>query len=59
MNLLVEVDQPGNQLDNYITKLNIVLSQKASAIQQLQTRLQSFQKHLEEYSVLSSAAGGN
>ncbi|KAI3711611.1 hypothetical protein L1987_70150 [Smallanthus sonchifolius] len=58
MNLLVEVDQPGNQLDNYVTKLNIILSQKASAIQQLQTRLRNFQKHLEEYNVLSSATGG-
>ncbi|KAL8189679.1 hypothetical protein R6Q57_029245 [Mikania cordata] len=59
MNLLVEVDQPGNQLDNYITKLNMVLSQKASKIQQLQTQLRNFQKHLEEYNVLSSAMGGN
>ncbi|MFS7991029.1 putative plus-end-directed kinesin ATPase [Helianthus anomalus] len=58
MNLLVEVDQPGNQLDNYITKLNIILSQKAASIQQLQTELSKFQKHLEEYNVLSSATGG-
>ncbi|KAK1417327.1 hypothetical protein QVD17_26454 [Tagetes erecta] len=55
MNLLVEVDQPGNQLDNYITKLNVILSQKASVIQQLQTKLHNFQKHLEEYNVLSSS----
>ncbi|KAK9071282.1 hypothetical protein SSX86_009850 [Deinandra increscens subsp. villosa] len=59
MNLLVEVDQPGNQLDNYITKLNTILSQKASGIQQLQTQLRSFQKHLQEYNVLSTATGGN
>ncbi|KAM0020751.1 putative plus-end-directed kinesin ATPase [Helianthus debilis subsp. tardiflorus] len=58
MNLLLEVDQPGNQLDNYITKLNIILSQKAASIQQLQTELSKFQKHLEEYNVLSSATGG-
>ncbi|KAJ0676865.1 putative plus-end-directed kinesin ATPase [Helianthus annuus] len=58
MNLLVEVGQPGNQLDNYITKLNIILSQKAASIQQLQTELSKFQKHLEEYNVLSSATGG-
>ncbi|KAF5792875.1 putative carboxypeptidase C [Helianthus annuus] len=38
MNLLVEVDQPGNQLNNYITKLNIIISQKAASIQQLQFR---------------------
>ncbi|KAF7843345.1 kinesin-like protein KIN-13B [Senna tora] len=44
MNLLVEADQPGNQLDDYITRLNAILSQKASAILQLQTRLAHFQK---------------
>lgn len=59
MNLLVEVDQPGNQLDEYITKLNVILSKKAAGIQKLQTRLRSFQKRLEEYNVLSSASGGN
>ncbi|XP_024980194.1 kinesin-like protein KIN-13B [Cynara cardunculus var. scolymus] len=59
MNLLVEVDQPGNQLDEYITKLNVILSQKAAGIQKLQTRLRNFQKRLEEYNVLSSASGGN
>ncbi|XP_023760274.1 kinesin-like protein KIN-13B isoform X2 [Lactuca sativa] len=59
MNLLVEVDQPGNQLDEYISKLNIILSQKAAGIQQLQTQLRDFQKHLEQYNVLSSASGGN
>ncbi|KAI3790174.1 hypothetical protein L2E82_03014 [Cichorium intybus] len=59
MNLLVEVDQPGNQLDEYISKLNIILSQKASGIQQLQTQLRNFQKHLQQYNVLSSASVGN
>ncbi|XP_076889823.1 kinesin-like protein KIN-13B [Bidens hawaiensis] len=55
MCLLLEVDQPGNQLDNYIEKLNLLLSQKASVIQKLQTQLHNFQNHLEEYNVLSSA----
>lgn len=59
MNLLVEVDQPGNQLDEYITKLNVILSKKAAGIQQLQTRLSNFQKRLGEYNVLSSASSGN
>ncbi|KAI3524616.1 hypothetical protein L1887_03275 [Cichorium endivia] len=59
MNLLVEVDQPGNQLDEYISKLNIILSQKASGIQQLQTQLRNFQIHLQQYNVLSSASVGN
>ncbi|XVE70350.1 hypothetical protein DITRI_Ditri10aG0065600 [Diplodiscus trichospermus] len=52
MNLLVEADQPDNQLDNYISKLNTILSQKAAGILQLQTRLAQFQKHLNEYNVL-------
>nr|XP_043625304.1 kinesin-like protein KIN-13B [Erigeron canadensis] len=59
MNLLVEVDQPGNQLDKYITKLNVILSQKAAGIQLLQTQLRKFQKHLEDYNVLSSSSSAN
>ncbi|XVF88531.1 hypothetical protein PTKIN_Ptkin19aG0057900 [Pterospermum kingtungense] len=55
MNLLVEADQPGNQLDNYISKLNTILSQKAAGILQLQTRLAQFQKRLNEYNVLVSS----
>ncbi|XP_022755052.1 kinesin-like protein KIN-13B isoform X2 [Durio zibethinus] len=55
MNLLVEADEPGNQLDNYISKLNSILSQKAAGILQLQTRLAQFQKRLKEYNVLVSS----
>ncbi|KAK9666163.1 hypothetical protein RND81_14G165500 [Saponaria officinalis] len=54
MNLLVEADQPGNQLDSYITKLNTILSQKAAGIIQLQTRLANFQRRLKEHNVLVS-----
>jgi len=56
MNLLVEADQPGNQLDDYITRLNAILSQKAAGILQLQTRLANFQRRLKEHSVLVSSA---
>ncbi|KAL4355633.1 hypothetical protein AHAS_Ahas09G0006200 [Arachis hypogaea] len=49
MNLLVEADQPGNQLDDYVTKLNAILTQKAAGILQLQTRLAHFQKRLKEH----------
>lgn len=56
MNLLIEADQPGNQLDDYITRLNAILSQKASGIFQLQTRLANFQKRLKEQNVLVSSA---
>eukprot|EP00257_Ricinus_communis_P024850 XP_025012264.1 kinesin-like protein KIN-13B isoform X1 [Ricinus communis] len=55
MNLLVEADQPGNQLDNYISKLNAILSQKAAGILQLQTRLAQFQRRLNEHNVLISS----
>lgn len=57
MNLLVEADQPGNQLDDYITKLNAILSQKAAGILQLQNRLAHFQKRLKEHNVLVSSSG--
>lgn len=57
MNLLVEADKPGNQLDDYIAKLNAILSQKAASIMQLQTRLAHFQKRLKEHNVLASSAG--
>ena len=55
MDLLVEADQPGNQLDDYITKLNAILSQKAAGILQLQTQLAQFQRRLNEYNVLVSS----
>ncbi|XP_076904085.1 kinesin-like protein KIN-13B [Bidens hawaiensis] len=58
INLLVELDQPGNLLDDYIKKLNTLISQKADVIQKLQTQLRNFKKHLEEYNVLSSATDG-
>ncbi|KAF5932116.1 hypothetical protein HYC85_028287 [Camellia sinensis] len=55
MNLLVEADQPGNQLDDYISRLNAILSQKAAGILQLQNRLAHFQRRLKEHNVLVSS----
>ncbi|CAL5360574.1 unnamed protein product [Camellia sinensis] len=55
MNLLVEIDQPGNQLDDYISRLNAILSQKSAGILQLQARLAHFQRHLKEYNVFVSS----
>ncbi|XP_020233234.1 kinesin-like protein KIN-13B [Cajanus cajan] len=55
MNLLVKADQPGNQLDDYISKLNTILSQKAAGIFQLQTQLAQFQRRLNEYNVFVSS----
>ncbi|XP_056176600.1 kinesin-like protein KIN-13B [Syzygium oleosum] len=57
MDLLVGADQPGNQLDDYITKLNALLAQKAAGIRQLQTRLAHFQKRLKDHNVLVSSSG--
>lgn len=57
MNLLVEADQPGNQLDTYVSKLNTILSEKAAGILQLQNRLAHFQKRLKEHNVLVSSLG--
>ncbi|KAF3450758.1 hypothetical protein FNV43_RR06847 [Rhamnella rubrinervis] len=57
MDLLVEADQPGNQLDNYISRLNAILSQKAAGILQLQNHLANFQKRLKEHNVLVSSSG--
>ncbi|KAH0468183.1 hypothetical protein IEQ34_003216 [Dendrobium chrysotoxum] len=55
MKLLEEADQPGNQLDSYISRLNAILSQKATGIGHLQARLAHFQKRLMEYNVLVSS----
>eukprot|EP00268_Persea_americana_P033147 TRINITY_DN3288_c0_g3_i3.p1 TRINITY_DN3288_c0_g3~~TRINITY_DN3288_c0_g3_i3.p1 ORF type:complete len:463 (-),score=108.33 TRINITY_DN3288_c0_g3_i3:420-1808(-) len=57
MKLLVEADQPGNQLDEYISKLNTILSQKAAGILNLQNRLAHFQQRLNEHNILSSSLG--
>ncbi|XP_043724987.1 kinesin-like protein KIN-13B isoform X2 [Telopea speciosissima] len=55
MKLLVEADQPGNHLDDYISRLNTMLSQKAAGILQLQNRLAHFQRLLNEHNVLVSS----
>ncbi|KAM1508432.1 hypothetical protein ACFX10_017746 [Malus domestica] len=59
MNLLVQADQPGNLTDDYICKLNAILSQKASGILQLQTQLAQFLWHLNDHSVLVSSSSSN
>lgn len=55
MNLLFQADQPGNQLDDYISKLDTILSQKAAGIFQLQAQLAQFQRRLNEYNIFSSS----
>ncbi|KAM7483743.1 hypothetical protein LguiB_008326 [Lonicera macranthoides] len=55
MNMLVEAEQPGNQLDDYVSRLNAILSQKAAGILQLQNSLAHFQRRLKEHNVLVSS----
>ncbi|KAJ3692209.1 hypothetical protein LUZ60_012559 [Juncus effusus] len=57
MKLLEEADQPGNQLDEYITRLNSILSKKATGIMNLQARLANFQHRLTENNVLVTPLG--
>ncbi|EHA8589582.1 kinesin-like protein KIN-13B [Cocos nucifera] len=57
MKLLDEADQPGNQLDEYVSRLNAILSQKAAGIVKLQARLAHFQRRLTEHNVLVSSLG--
>lgn len=57
MSLLVEADQPGNELDNYVSRLNVILSQKAAGILELQNRLAHFQRCLKKHNVLVSSSG--
>lgn len=57
MKLLDEADQPGNQLDDYISRLNAILSQKAAGIVNLQGQLAHFQRRLMEHDVLVSSKG--
>ncbi|CAK9161477.1 unnamed protein product [Ilex paraguariensis] len=57
MDLLFEADQPGNQLDDYVSRLNTILSLKAKSILLLQNCLTRFQSRLKEHNVLVSASG--
>ncbi|KAF8675975.1 hypothetical protein HU200_047476 [Digitaria exilis] len=52
MNILDEADQPGNQLDDYVARLSSILSQKAAGIVDLKSRLEQFQRRLNENNVL-------
>ncbi|KAJ6799321.1 kinesin-like protein KIN-13B [Iris pallida] len=55
MKLLDEAVEPGNRLDNYISRLNTILSQKASGIVNLQIQLDHFRRRLNEHNVLVSS----
>ncbi|CAA0817500.1 Kinesin-13A [Striga hermonthica] len=53
MKLLAEVEQPGSQIDNYVSQLSYVLSRKAASLVSLQARLARFQHRLKEQEILS------
>ncbi|THU60639.1 hypothetical protein C4D60_Mb07t14910 [Musa balbisiana] len=54
MNLLDEAEQPGNQLDEYVSRLTAILSKKAAGIVSLQAQLAHFRRRLAEQNVLVS-----
>ncbi|KAF3795781.1 KINESIN-13A [Nymphaea thermarum] len=53
MKLLSEVDQPGSLIENYVSRLNFVLSRKVAGLVSLQARLARFQHRLKEQEILS------
>uniref|UniRef100_A0A7N1A0M0 Kinesin-like protein n=1 Tax=Kalanchoe fedtschenkoi TaxID=63787 RepID=A0A7N1A0M0_KALFE len=53
LKLLSEVEQPGSQIDNYVTQLCFLLSRKAAGLVSLQARLARFQHRLKELEILS------
>lgn len=54
MNMLTDVDQPGSDIQNYVTNLNYILSKNIWALQGLQRKVESFDKHLKDEAMLSN-----
>ena len=46
MAILHEVDQPGSDVDDYITALNRMLEEKLKMVQMIQRKLENFTGHL-------------
>lgn len=57
MKLLVEVEQPGSQINQYVSQLSKVLSKKAAGLVNLQAHLAKFQKLLKEQEILGLSTG--
>ncbi|KAH7365804.1 hypothetical protein KP509_18G047500 [Ceratopteris richardii] len=53
MKLLAEVEQPGSQIDVYVSQLSKLLSKKAAGLVNLQAQLAKFQKLLKEQEIVS------
>ena len=48
MKLLTEVDQPGSQINRYVSQLSELLSKKARGLMDLQERVARFQQLMQE-----------
>jgi kinesin family protein 2/24 len=48
MKLLTEVDQPGSQINRYVSQLSKLLSKKAQGLMDLQARVARFQQLMQE-----------
>ena len=54
MNMIGEVDQPGSDIQNYVGTLSQILAKSVREMTTLQTKVDSFGKHLKEEAVLSN-----
>eukprot|EP00958_Prasinococcus_capsulatus_P005961 scaffold569_cov408-Prasinococcus_capsulatus_cf.AAC.55 len=54
MAILAEGEQPGGTIEEYATKLSILLEKRAASISELQQRLCDFQRHLREEEIVTS-----
>ena len=57
MALLQQVETPGSHIDDYVTGLTAILEQRMRAVQDLQDRVVTFQRHLKEEEILSRTLG--
>ena len=53
MRLLAEVEQPGADIDAYVTELDEILAQKQTVVTSLRQRLAEFRARLQEEEMLS------
>lgn len=54
MNMLNDVDQPGSDIQNYVTNLNYILGKNIRQMMALQQKVESFDTHLKDETVLSN-----
>lgn len=54
MSMIGEVDQPGSDIQNYVGTLSQILAKNIRVMTSLQTKVDSFGKHLKEEAELSN-----